>query len=116
MLSTAFTIKLDQPILQGLVAVGKFDGQKPSLACATTGGKILLHSPHQRDDEAGAEGMSQQVKYLNFNRKITALAAGGLNRSVVSQQDFFHRVLCYVVSHRSSIVYHQYIYIYIYDA
>jgi Bardet-Biedl syndrome 2 protein len=50
------------------------DGEKPTLACATTGGKVLLHSPHEAQSENGEKLPS--VRFLNFNRKITALAAG----------------------------------------
>ena len=46
MLNPAFNVKLGQQIFSGLVVSGKFDGKTPSLACATTGGKVLLHSPH----------------------------------------------------------------------
>jgi Bardet-Biedl syndrome 2 protein len=48
------------------------DGKAPSIACATTGGKILIHSPH----EALQSGQTSAIRYLNLNRKITALAAG----------------------------------------
>ena len=43
-----------------------------------TGGKVLVHSPH----EGGGTGISDDqsalpnVRYLNFNKNITALAAG----------------------------------------
>ena len=101
MLIPAFTFKIGQQIHQGLVVVGKcknhhilhvfaqnfiisayltitflflVDGKSPSLACGTTGGKILLHSPHEGN--AGGEGGIPPVRLLNFNKKITALAAG----------------------------------------
>lgn len=97
MLIPAFTFKIGQQIHQGLVVVGKckccqifslhdrrtlnililqktVDGKSPSLACGTTGGKILLHSPHE--GSSGAEGGLPPVRLLNFNKKITALAAG----------------------------------------
>lgn len=50
------------------------DGKSPSLACGTTGGKILLHSPHE--GSGTGEGGLPPVRLLNFNKKITALAAG----------------------------------------
>ena len=46
MLNPAFTVKLGQQIFPGLVVSGKFDGKYPSLACATIGGKVVLHTPH----------------------------------------------------------------------
>lgn len=49
------------------------DGRKPSIACATTGGKIVIHSPHEETSE---DGQQNSLRYLNMNRKITALAAG----------------------------------------
>jgi Ciliary BBSome complex subunit 2, N-terminal len=44
------------------------------LACGTTGGKILLHSPHE--GSSGADSGLPPTRLLNFNKKITALAAG----------------------------------------
>ena len=78
MLVSAFNFKLDYPIQSGQVVVGKFDGKNPSLAYATTGGKILLHSPHEgkSGDDNDSKQLSNHVKFLNFNRKVTALAAG----------------------------------------
>jgi len=58
-------------------AVTKFftvDGKTPSIACVTTGGKIILHSPHET---VGSDGTLNSLRYLNLNRKITAIAAGG---------------------------------------
>jgi len=74
-----FTIKLNQPVFSGLVVTGKFDGRSPSIAAATTGGKVILHSPH--DQTVAAEGASNPIKFLNLNRKITSLAAGKLGDS-----------------------------------
>eukprot|EP01038_Epipyxis_sp_PR26KG_P005701 gene5701-7869_t len=77
MLSPTFTVKLGQPVLSGLVVVGKFDSKMPSLACGTNGGKILLHSPHEI--QHGAEnGQLSSIKFLNLNRKLTSIAAGSL--------------------------------------
>jgi hypothetical protein len=96
-MNPAFTIKLEQQILPGLVVTGKckknlrywydsllsvisrfngfllVDGKVPSIACATTGGKILIHSPHE---VSNTSGHLSAIRYLNLNRKITALAAG----------------------------------------
>jgi Bardet-Biedl syndrome 2 protein len=54
-ISPAFTLQLKNRIQPGLATVGKFDGEHPSLACATSGGKVFLHSPHTSgtgEDEA----------------------------------------------------------------
>ena len=48
----------------------------PSLALGTTGGKILLHSPHDNSEE---NGEMPHVRFLNFNKKITALCSGILS-------------------------------------
>jgi Bardet-Biedl syndrome 2 protein len=79
MLIPAFTLELNNPILRGLVSVGKFDGRNPSLTCGTTAGKIFFHSPHEKDPQA-------QVRFLNINRKISALACGKLNPKVEREQ------------------------------
>ena len=89
----AFTINFGQYIQPGLVAVGRceqtinikyaiqtnlnlilVDGKSPSLACGTSGGKVLLHSPHE--GTVGSDGNLPSVRFLNLNRKITSLAAG----------------------------------------
>jgi Bardet-Biedl syndrome 2 protein len=75
MLVSAFEIKLGHQIQLGQVTCGKFDGKSPSLACATTGGKILLHSPHEK--AIGADGRTiSSIKFLNFNRSVTAIGSG----------------------------------------
>ena len=56
------------------VSVGKFDGKHPSLTCATSAGKIFFHTPHEKDTK-------EQVRFLNINRKISALACGALDTS-----------------------------------
>ena len=71
MLIPAFTLELKNPILRNLLAVGKYDGKNPSLTCGTSAGKIFFHSPHEKDPQA-------QVRFLNINRKISALACGKL--------------------------------------
>jgi Bardet-Biedl syndrome 2 protein len=52
------------------------DGRIPSLACGTTGGKILIHSPHEVE-LGNSAGQLNSVRFLNLNRKITSLASGG---------------------------------------
>ena len=58
-----------------MATVGKFDGQHPSLAYATTGGKVCIHSPHASED-------LPTLQYLNINKEITSLAAGQLDPSL----------------------------------
>lgn len=56
------------------------EDDSPSLAVATSGGKILLHSPHIGSSAAGGvdggDGELPHIRFLNFNKKITALASG----------------------------------------
>jgi Bardet-Biedl syndrome 2 protein len=65
--------------LRSLPAV---DGKHPSLAAATTGGRILLHTPHELGgagaEEAGPSSSKQPLRFLNINREVTALATGRL--------------------------------------
>jgi hypothetical protein len=58
-------------IQKGLAALGKFDGIHTSIVCGTAGGKLFVHSPH------GSAGAGDAIAYLNVNKKVTALAAGG---------------------------------------
>lgn len=82
-----FTIKLGQPIFPGLVTCGKFDGKTPSIAFATTGGKIIVHSPH--DHSVAADGSSNNaLRHLNLNRKITSLVAGSLGQGTHNLTEF----------------------------
>lgn len=70
----AFQFSLGHQVLQGLVTVGKYDGQHPCLTAGTTAGKILIHSPHNR-----AENAQNEIMFLNINRKITSVVAGALS-------------------------------------
>jgi len=70
----AFQFSLGHQVLQGLVCVGKYDGQHPCLTAGTTAGKILIHSPHNR-----AENAQNEIQFLNINRKITSVVTGLLS-------------------------------------
>lgn len=89
-------------VMPGLVTVARFDGKHPSLACATTGGRVLIHSPHEEVGvvmdfpvdvrhqhqmapssdtvmdirQASVPGAESGVRFLNINKNITAIAAG----------------------------------------
>ena len=52
--------------------IGAVEENAPGLAFATTGGKIILHSPHESSQ--GSDG--GHLRFLNFNKKITAITAG----------------------------------------
>ena len=65
-----------------MVAVGRFDGEHPCLACATRAGKVVLHEPHKsRSDSAGGRRGARQgdVSLLNVNQAISALCVGRLD-------------------------------------
>lgn len=56
MLSPVYTYNLNHAILHGLATVAKckhssVDGTNPALVCATTGGKLFVHSPHSKNLE-----------------------------------------------------------------
>lgn len=75
----AFQFSLGHQVLQGLVSVGKFDGQHPCLTAGTTAGKVLIHCPHQRSLAENTGSQNNEVMFLNINRKITSVVAGLLN-------------------------------------
>jgi Bardet-Biedl syndrome 2 protein len=68
-MTAAFSLRMNNTVLERQVTVGKFDGKTPALVCATTGGKIMFHNSKA---DVGAD----QVQFLNINRPTTALAAG----------------------------------------
>ncbi|CAM9274965.1 unnamed protein product [Ectocarpus sp. 8 AP-2014] len=104
-IAAAFTFHLNHPVKTGLVCVGKYDGKRPSLTCATSAGKILVHCPTSQrgffPSDAGADtnggtpaqtlsAMAYQAgdkesggdtRFLNMNREVTGLAAGRLEKS-----------------------------------
>jgi len=54
------------------------DGEKPSLTVATSAGKVLMHCPHEHNAKSG----QHSVRFLNINRKITAMTSGALDPKV----------------------------------
>ncbi|CAN0192742.1 unnamed protein product, partial [Phaeothamnion confervicola] len=56
------------------------DGRQASLTCATSGGKVLIHNPHDRamDHQPAVPGAQKGIRFLNINKRITALRAGNL--------------------------------------
>ena len=101
----SFSLNLEQPIFQSQAVIGKckntlnslflititnffiftftlciVDGKHPSLACATSGGKILVHSPHEPQDPE----TQSHIRHLNFNKKITALCSGTTHRYYIT--------------------------------
>eukprot|EP00668_Euglena_longa_P011771 GGOE01014188.1.p1 GENE.GGOE01014188.1~~GGOE01014188.1.p1 ORF type:complete len:718 (-),score=178.66 GGOE01014188.1:160-2313(-) len=81
-LTPAFELSLKNSIQEGLATVAKYDGKHPCLTCATSGGKVFMHTPHERGDLAVQQptaDAAKNVKYLNINRTVTALTSGPLN-------------------------------------
>lgn len=86
MLVSAFDYALDCTVPTGLATIGKFDGSHPAMACATTGGRVLIHQPYinksdQKDLKPGFGGPEQQneIQFLNTNKNINALSCGSLD-------------------------------------
>ncbi|PRP83109.1 Bardet-Biedl syndrome 2 protein [Planoprotostelium fungivorum] len=71
MYCSTFKFSLGTSISEGLVTVGRFDGVHPSIACATTAGRILVHDPHHKPDDP-------EVRYLNINQTVSGLGVGAL--------------------------------------
>ena len=59
-----FTLNLSQKILPGRLAIGEFDGEHPCLVAATTGERVLVHSPHQKPSGTDSLSMSYFVSVL----------------------------------------------------
>ncbi len=76
----AFSFQFGHQICCGTVVLAKFDGEKPSLAAVTSGGRVLIHSPHDKtSNNDSSNNNNSSVRFLNFNSKITALSAGTLD-------------------------------------
>ncbi|XP_039287942.1 Bardet-Biedl syndrome 2 protein homolog [Nilaparvata lugens] len=96
-----FTLHLNYQVLPGRITIGKYDGSHCCLTAATTGDKVLIHSPHKRDKE---------FSLLNINQNITALCAGRLNPD--EEKDILvvgtkGSLLAYHVENNSDIFYRQ---------
>ena len=73
-MKAAFKFSLGSDIAPGQVTVGKFDGKHPSLAAATTTGKLVLHSPHQNSKyQDDARDITGAVRHLKINNRVTAM-------------------------------------------
>ena len=76
-LTAAFSFRLKDQILENTACVGVYDGERPTLTAATTGGKIFMFDPYARADEGQGDARpGARVRYLNINKKVTAVAAG----------------------------------------
>ena len=93
-LTAAFSFRLKDQILENTACVGLYDGERPTLTAATTGGKIFMFDPYARADEHGSDaGGASRVRYLNINKKITAVAAGALGAAAFTVPGAFAEAL-----------------------
>ncbi|CAL1528312.1 unnamed protein product [Lymnaea stagnalis] len=81
MLVPIFTLKLNHKVIPRTVAIGWYDGKHPALTCATSAGKVLVHSPHTKQQDLGS-GAGSDLSLLNINQQITSLAVGRLDPDV----------------------------------
>eukprot|EP00033_Pygsuia_biforma_P001406 GCRY01001590.1.p1 GENE.GCRY01001590.1~~GCRY01001590.1.p1 ORF type:complete len:724 (+),score=72.36 GCRY01001590.1:153-2324(+) len=72
----AYTFTLKNTVLTGLASLGCFDGINPSLVYASTGGRIVIHSPHQNQ-----EGIQQETQVLNLNQEVISLCLAPFGNS-----------------------------------
>jgi Bardet-Biedl syndrome 2 protein len=82
MLRTVFSFSLCHKIIPK-VAIGKFDGEHPSLVAATVSDKVIWHNPQNRgisqDANAGlTTSAASDVFLLNINQTIQSIATGSL--------------------------------------
>ncbi|ORC91021.1 uncharacterized protein TM35_000074450 [Trypanosoma theileri] len=74
----AFELQLGTTLLEGMAAIGRFDGTTPSLACATGTQRVVVHTRATHGTAAAAATTTavDPVRTLNFGRPPTALAVG----------------------------------------
>nr|CCC90926.1 putative intergrin alpha chain protein [Trypanosoma congolense IL3000] len=74
----AFQLHLNKPLMEGLAAIGRFDGVVPSIVCATLTGQLVVHTSGERDNTVGCrKGVAETpLRVLNFGQTPRAIAAG----------------------------------------
>ena len=72
----SFQLRLKDQIHEGLSTVGRYDGKRPTLTAATAGGRVLMYDPYAPEENG------ESVRYLNINKKITAVSSGALDPTV----------------------------------
>jgi hypothetical protein len=80
LISPTFTLSLGHPVLSAGVAVGRFgEGGNPALACATSGGRVLVHTGGSGGGLGGLGGaVAGGVRVLSVNKGVTALGCARL--------------------------------------
>ncbi|XP_043493368.1 Bardet-Biedl syndrome 2 protein homolog [Polistes fuscatus] len=82
----AFSLNIQKHIESSLVASGKFDGSHACLVAVTSGGNVLVHSPHKQpqiknnDSEQpdGRLSWSGELAELQIGSQVTAICTGHL--------------------------------------
>ncbi|CAG2213819.1 BBS2 [Mytilus edulis] len=91
-----------------MVTVGKYDGKHPALTCATTAGKVLIHSPHTRGQRGGRVDTTkdQDINLLNINQQVSSVFAGSLNgKNDILAIGTQTNILAYDVNNNSDLFY-----------
>ncbi|CAC5425613.1 BBS2 [Mytilus coruscus] len=91
-----------------MVTVGKYDGKHPALTCATTAGKVLIHSPHTRGQRGGRVDTTkdQDINLLNINQQVSSVCAGSLNgKNDILAIGTQTNILAYDVNNNSDLFY-----------
>ncbi|XP_051169367.1 Bardet-Biedl syndrome 2 protein homolog isoform X1 [Leptopilina boulardi] len=81
----SFSLNLQRRVELSLIATGKFDGSHACLTAATSGGNIIVHSPHRSSEElfgnsqsVGRLSWSGEIAELHIGQQVTALCIGRL--------------------------------------
>ncbi|KAK3597584.1 hypothetical protein CHS0354_030126 [Potamilus streckersoni] len=84
MLVPIFTLNFKHKVNPHMVTIGKYDGIHSSLTCATTAGKVFIHSPHNRAERGGLMTFSNEgdLSLLSINQQVSAVCAGKLNSNI----------------------------------
>ncbi|XP_065174778.1 Bardet-Biedl syndrome 2 protein homolog [Sycon ciliatum] len=75
-----WSLKLRHSIRTGLVTIGKYDGRRPSLTCATEGGKVFVHDMTARQNRmSGIADSGQEYRLLDMQARVTSLLATNMS-------------------------------------
>ncbi|XP_075252346.1 BBSome complex member BBS2-like isoform X2 [Convolutriloba macropyga] len=112
--NAAFSFKINHKILSKLVTIGKFDGENYSVACATVGGKVFIHTPGGIKRTGSSTDYSSDAasdtNVLNINQSIKCLTAGKLDPNAT--RDFLFvgtqtHLQVYDVYDNADVLFHQ---------
>lgn len=97
-MAASFSLSIARQIEAGLVASGKFDGSHACLALATTGGNVLVHSPHRQpkpDQQITDFDNVESDRRLAWTGELAELQIGNqvnnfLKKKKISQEIFIY--------------------------